>query len=44
MAYEVRFEQKVLKTVAKWKKSNPVLYKKLSAILHELIDHPRTGM
>lgn len=43
MAYEIRFEQKVLKTVAKWKKSNPVLYKKLSAILHELIDQPRTG-
>lgn len=43
MAYDVRFEQKVLKTVAKWKKSNPVLYKELSAIPHELIDHPRTG-
>lgn len=43
MAYDVRFEPKVLKTIGKWKKSNPILFRKLSAILHELIDHPRTG-
>lgn len=43
MAYEVRFDSRVLKTMTKWKKSNPVLFKKLETILHELIDHPRTG-
>ena len=43
MMYELRFDQSVEKIIAKWKKSNPILYKKLGKILHELIDHPRTG-
>lgn len=43
MAYDVRFAPKALKTIGKWKKSDPTLFKKLSTILHELIDHPRTG-
>lgn len=44
MAYELRFESKTLKTIEKWKKSNPKLFKKLEEILHELIDHPRSGL
>ena len=43
MMYELKFDPSVEKIIAKWKKSNPILYKKLGKILHELIDHPRTG-
>ena len=31
------------KVLAKWKKSNPQLFKKFRKIYHELMDHPRTG-
>ena len=43
MMYELKFDPSADKTIRKWKKSNPNLYKKLGKILHELIDHPRTG-
>lgn len=32
------------KVIAKWKKSNPNLFKKYQKIYHELADHPRTGL
>ena len=41
--YSLNFHPKVSKTIGKWKKSNPFLHKKLLKILHELIEHPRTG-
>lgn len=42
--YRIEFTPEVSKIVKKWKKSNPILYKKLVKILHELIDHPRVGL
>lgn len=44
MMYELTFDPSVEKIISKWKKSNPSLYKKLGKILHELVDHPRTGI
>ena len=43
MMYELKFDPSVERIIAKWKKFNPILYKKRGKILHELIDHPRTG-
>ena len=42
--YTIDFDKPVKKIMAKWKKSNPILYKKLSNILEELLEHPRTGL
>ncbi len=42
--YAVDFDPRVLKTIAKWKKSNPNLHKKFLKILKELMAHPRTGL
>lgn len=41
--YTIEFTQTAIKTVSKYKKSNPVQYKKLVKLLNELIEHPRTG-
>ena len=41
--YKIEFTQIATKTVAKYKKSNPVQYKKLVKLLNELMEHPRTG-
>ena len=41
--YKVEFTQIAIKTVSKYKKSNPVQYKKLVKLLNELMEHPRTG-
>lgn len=43
MIYKVEFSKDAAKTVAKYKKSNPVLYKKLERLFDELMEHPRTG-
>ena len=42
--YIVDFEPKVKKTMAKWKKSNPILFKKLKKILESIMDNPRYGI
>lgn len=42
--YKVKFDQQADKTIAKWKKSNAVLYKKLLAVLADIAMHPRTGI
>lgn len=42
--YTVDFEKKALKIVAKWKKSNPALYKKFKSLLADILAHPRTGL
>ena len=42
-SYTIEFTQTAAKTVSKYKKSNPNLYKKLFSLLNELTDHPRTG-
>ena len=41
--YKLKFTKPADKTIKKWQRSNPNAYKKLSILLHELIDHPRTG-
>lgn len=43
MIYRIEFLEKATKTVTKYKKSNPMLYKKLVRLLEELMEHPRTG-
>ena len=42
--YAVEFSKAAGKTLKKWKKSNPVLFKKASAILLDIMEHPRTGL
>lgn len=42
--YAIRFDSKVEKTISKWKKSNPILFKKLRTILEDIMEHPRTGI
>ncbi|MBR4217807.1 MAG: Txe/YoeB family addiction module toxin, partial [Bacteroidales bacterium] len=32
------------KTLRKWKKSNPVLFKKATKVLLDIMQHPRTGI
>lgn len=44
MMYNLIFSSNAEKVIKKWKKSAPVLYKKLSKMLHELMDHPKTGL
>ena len=44
MKYKVDFTKDAQKIVKKWKKSNPILFKKLVAILDEISIHPRTGI
>ena len=43
MKYNITFALSSEKILKKWKKSNPNLYKKCQAIIHELAEHPRTG-
>ena len=42
--YIIDFDKSVKKIMSKWKKSNPILFKKLDNILEELMEHPRTGL
>ncbi|MDR1610595.1 MAG: type II toxin-antitoxin system YoeB family toxin [Candidatus Symbiothrix sp.] len=44
MSYIIKFSDDAEKVVAKYKKSNPIAYKKLSRLLNELVVHPRTGI
>ena len=44
MKYKVDFTKDAQKVVKKWKKSNPILFKKLVTILDEISIHPRTGI
>lgn len=44
MAYKISFDTKVLKTIQKWKKSNPLVFKKLEKILSDIMEHPRVGL
>lgn len=43
MTYKISFDPKVLKVIGKWKKSNPILYRKLGKVLNDIMEHPRTG-
>ena len=43
MSYKINFSNDVVKTIKKWKKSNPTTFKKLYKLIPELEQHPRTG-
>ena len=42
--YTIRVSDRVDKVIAKWKKSNPNLFKKYKKIYKELLEHPKTGL
>ena len=43
MIYKVTYTDDADRTIAKYKKSNPIAYKKFTKLLREIIEHPRTG-
>lgn len=44
MSYRLDFVPAVSKTIAKYKKSNPNLFKKLDKILQDIQQHPKIGI
>lgn len=42
--YTLEYEPKLDKVIAKWKKSNPILYKKLQKLANAIMDDPRHGV
>ena len=44
MMYAVEYSKSANKTLKKWKKSYPQLFKKATAILLDIMEHPRTGI
>ena len=44
MIYKIDFDKAALKTIAKYKKSNPNWFKKLGKLLDDISEHPRTGI
>lgn len=43
MSYQVDFTIDAQKVLAKYKKSDPIAFKKLTKLLLEISEHPRTG-
>ena len=43
MSYVVRYTDEADETIAKYKKSNPIAYKKVVRLLEEITNHPREG-
>lgn len=43
MIYKIDISSDAAKIIKKWKKSNPVAFKKLYKLIPELEQHPRTG-
>lgn len=43
MMYTIDFTDEAKVTLAKYKKSNPQMFKKISKLLYELAEHPKTG-
>ena len=44
MMYKVEYSKAADKTLRKWKKSNPALFKKATKVLFDIMQHPRTGI
>ncbi len=44
MIYKIDFVPSVSKVIAKYKKSNPQVYKKLEKLLYDIQIHPREGI
>lgn len=42
--YAVKFDRAVDKVIAKWKKSNPILFKKLKLVVKAIAEDPRRGI
>ena len=42
--YKIEYSKEADKTLRKWKKSNPHLFKKATRILFDIMEHPRTGL
>lgn len=42
--YVIKFDDKVVKIIAKWKKSNPTLHKKLVKVILAIAENPRHGI
>lgn len=42
--YAIKFDEEVQKIISKWKKSNPLLHKKLIKILVAIAENPRHGI
>lgn len=43
MSYTIEFSETAQKVLAKYKKSNPVPFKKIQKFIPELMEQPRTG-
>ena len=43
MSYEIQYTDEAVKDLAKYKKSNPIAYKKIARFIPELAEHPREG-
>ena len=43
MNFVVRYTDEADETIAKYKKSNPIAYKKVLRLLKEITEHPREG-
>ena len=44
MIYTIEYSKDADKTLKKWKKSDPQLFKKATRILFDIMEHPRTGL
>lgn len=44
MTYTIRISDDANKAIAKWRKSNPNLFKKCKKVFEELMEHPKTGL
>lgn len=44
MKYTILFSEKAKEILGKWKKYNPIPFKKLGKILEDISQHPRTGI
>lgn len=42
--YTIKFDDPVVKVIAKWKKSNPILFKKFKKIVNAISENPRQGI
>lgn len=42
--YTIKFDDPVVKVIAKWKKSNPILFKRLEKIVKAIAEDPRHGI
>ncbi len=42
--YTIDYTKAAKKTLEKWKKSNPQLFKKATQVLMDIMQHPRTGL